>query len=197
MRFLNSATAAITMGIILFLTFSTLGAMYDDYVLKSEPGDLDFLGYFLDVIIITPMITAILIFVFYRFYIKLNVRSILFSGVCSLWVYQLVGLLINMISLYTPIHYMEYFNILPINLFILAYLLLMRKSAWLYINGFSIGTIMGLLSSYCLVILLRHLNNSLISYHYMDEEELTLLLVATFLGALIGNIIEKKRTSEQ
>ncbi|KMY49629.1 hypothetical protein [Peribacillus loiseleuriae] len=72
----------------------------------------------------------------------------------------------------------------------------MRKNAWLSINGFTIGTIMGLLLSYCVVILLRHLNNSLTLFHYMDVKEEMLLLVATFIGALIGNILDKKKTSQ-
>ncbi|KMY49628.1 hypothetical protein [Peribacillus loiseleuriae] len=74
MRFLNSATAAIIMGIILFLTFSTLGAMYDDYVLKSEPGDMELLGCFLEVIIIPP---------FYYCNINLCILSLLYKTKCA------------------------------------------------------------------------------------------------------------------
>lgn len=186
MRFLNSLITAIAMGFIILATSETLRVLYVNLVLKPAPGDIAAIMFVFLEFLAVPIITLILIIIFHIFYEKLNVPIILFSGVFSLWLFQLFMAL--------GIFYgMEYIYILPIIFFILGYLLVKRKNAWLYINGFTIGTILGLLSSYSAVILWRKIDNTLTSFFWFDDKEKILVLVVTFLGAWIGNSIEKKR----
>lgn len=186
MRFLISLTTAIAMAFIMFTTSETLRVLYVNLVLKPEPGGVETIGFLFLELIMVPIITFILIIVFHFFYKKLNVPIILFSGVFSLWLFQLFGV-------FGAFYVMQYSSILPLLFFILGYLLIKRKNVWLYINGFTIGTILGLLSSYGAVILWRKMDNTLTSFFWFDNTEKTLVLVATFLGAWIGNSMEKKR----
>lgn len=186
MRFLISLLTAITMGLIVFATSVTLSEAYVKLIIKPAPGDVSGLIFLYLASIVTLVIIFILIIVFRVFYEKLNVPLILFSSFFSLWLFQLF-------MLSRPFYTIGYSYFLPLILFVLAYLFIKRKNDWLSINGFTIGTILGLLLSYGAVILWRKIDNTLTSFFWFDNIEKTLVLIVTFLGAWIGNNAEKKR----
>lgn len=187
MKFLNSLTAAIAMGLIVLSTsFAIWGAYINIIAEKLEPGDPVGILFLYYAVIIIPLIIIILTIVFRIFYKKLNVPFILFSGVFSLWVFQFVMLFISWSAT-------AYIFIIPIILFPLTYLFIKRKNTWLYINGFTIGTLVGWLLSYGAVILWRKFTNTLTSFFWFDAEQKLLLLITILLGAWIGIYLEKKR----
>ncbi|WP_221567098.1 hypothetical protein [Alkalihalobacillus sp. TS-13] len=182
MKFFIAFITAILTGIIAFLGIKTISSMYIEFIIKPPGGGLEGLSLFLSLLYITPIIIIILLFVYYYKFESWNVRGLLFGAVIGLW-------LVKILEVWNLPYYI---NVIPTFSMVIGYFFVRRTNAWLYINGFTIGTVFGFVIAYIMVIVLRWVNNSLTSYFYFSPSEQSLLLITILLTAIIGNLIEKK-----
>ncbi|MEQ6353329.1 hypothetical protein ABNX05_01725 [Lysinibacillus sp. M3] len=152
-------------------------------------------------------ITVIISFIICYFLIKkITIKPIIFGTLIGFWLIKVIPMVnfsyhyrldedyILNIFIRNTIDY--YILLLPSILVFLSHFLLKKYNNWLHISGFTLGATISFFSTYAIVLYMRHVNNSLTSYHYFDNNELMIVLVGTAIFTILGNIIGLKKFNQ-
>ncbi|MEB2298688.1 hypothetical protein LAV72_03495 [Lysinibacillus xylanilyticus] len=199
--FLNVTTYLVT-AIAAVLAFFSLAALYHE--LSGSYFEL------LDFIFKLPMTVIISLIICYFLIKKITIKPILFGTIIGFWLIKAIQVVnvsyylyhyksnedyIQNISIRNTID-LYIIQLLPIALVFLSHFLLKKYNNWLHISGFTCGATIGFFTSYATVLFIRHVNNSLTSYHYFDNNELMIVLVGTAIFTILGSIIGLKKFNQ-
>lgn len=196
MRFINSIIAGVLTGTLGYIAVSLVSLLFMD----NEPGSLDGLSYLIITIPIFLLLTFLLVLVFFIFYHRMNMHGMVFGGVAGLLFTQLILVVLELIPFspesvlpYIINYYRNYRFILIILAMVTGLIFIKKSTKWLHLNGFVLGSMVGLIVSYSFILILRKLNNTLTSYFYLDATEMSVVVAMAILGSIVGNQVGKKR----
>ncbi|MBG9456156.1 hypothetical protein ABE61_19440 [Lysinibacillus sphaericus] len=172
-------------------------------------SDDEYRYYQIGIFLMSP-ITVIVSFIICYFLIKkITIKPIIFGTLIGLWLIEVIR---KVIYSYNSYHYRSdedyipnifisntaeyYILLLPSLLVFLSHFLLKKYNNWLHISGFTLGAIISFFTTYAIVLFMRHVNNSLMSYFYFNDNELMIVLVGTAIFTILGNIIGLKKFNQ-
>ncbi|MBD8499727.1 hypothetical protein [Paenibacillus arenosi] len=136
------------------------------------------------------LVLAILLLLFYfKSFDKVNVRGIAVGGAIGYLLYTLLDTYISAdVPSINP--YLNYIMLLSI---IVGYIVVKREFNDFKIVYIGIGSAIGWLLGYATVIVMRAIQNSLISYFYFDTFETSLVLGVIAVSAIVGWLLSTNK----
>ncbi|OXS68527.1 hypothetical protein B1B04_20605 [Lysinibacillus sp. KCTC 33748] len=205
--FLNVTTYLVT-AIAAVLAFYSLAVIYYELSGSGSGFEMD-LQYLLGILFMVPITVIISFIICYFLTKKITCKPILFGTIIGFWLIKVIEIVNDS---YNSYHYQSdedyipnffisntidfYILLLPTILVFLSHFLLKKYNNWLHISGFTLGATISFFTTYAIVLFMRHVNNSLTSYHYFDNKELMIVLVGTAIITILGNIIGLKKFNQ-